>query len=60
MRMALMYRAERNKILKYQRMITKMAQYVVSYARQAVKDDIYRELVLRQTDLEYEDEKTQN
>jgi len=34
-----------------------MAQYAVKYSTQAIKDGIFKDIVLRQTDLEYEQEK---
>ena len=57
MRMAIVYRSEKTKILKSQVLICKMAQYAVKYSTQAIKDGIFKDIVLRQTDLEYEQEK---
>lgn len=47
MRMAITYRSERMKILKSQLLIVNMCQYVVMYAVSAVKDGLFRELILR-------------
>ncbi len=47
MRMAITYRSERMKILKSQLLIVKMCQYVVMYAVSAVRDGLFRELILR-------------
>lgn len=52
MRMAITYRSEKKKILRNQLSIVKLMQYVVSHAREAVTDNTYRELVMREADSE--------
>jgi len=52
--MAVTYRSEKKKILRNQLFIAKMMQYVVSHAVQAVSDNVYRELVMREADGEDE------
>lgn len=54
MRMAVTYRSEKKKILRNQLFMAKMMQYVVSHAIQAVADNVYRELVMREVDGEVE------
>ena len=52
--MAITYRSEKKKILRNQLFMAKMMQYVVSHAVQAVTDNVYRELVMREADGEGE------
>ena len=54
--MAVIYRAERLKILQNQREVIRMCKYVVMLAGDAIAEGKYRECVLRKTDEELEAE----